>query len=210
MPIGSKQRLITRLVEAALGQTAERPLFPWLRNKHGAAEFGAYYNNIVAIFEALGGGAESHALKGEGRLVYDAYFPEPHNFIFEFDEIQHFSSYKLQALDLYPGSLKLGFDIEHYKRLCRQHKDTADSYFKSKTTRDFPCEGGRTAQRAYLDAFRDFLPPLHGLNPTLRISEFEVEGVEGDDEQARETVRAILVSRLPSILPPHTMQRIKI
>ena len=41
-------------------------------------------------------------------------------------------------------------------------------------TADFPYVNGRAAQRAFFDTFRDWLPPQHGLNPTVRLAEFEV------------------------------------
>ena len=36
---------------------------------------------------------------------------------------------------------------------------------------------GRAAQRAFFDTFRDWLPSLHGLNPTVRLAEFEVNPI---------------------------------
>src|SRR5690606_27411776 len=97
--------------------------------------------------------------------------------IFEFDEHQHFSSARLKTFDFYPTELKVNFSIVQWKQLCKTHKDNADKYRKSKTSADFDFVGGRTAQRAYLDCFRDLLPEINGLQPTVRICDFEVNDI---------------------------------
>lgn len=196
MPVGDKQRLITSVLEQVLGVKAQYPTFAWLKNKHLKADFGPYYSHVDHIFKQLGGEQQSNLAKREIRLTCDAYFGEPYNFMFEFDEFQHFSTSKLKALRLYPEGLALGFDLEFYKDLCMRHKQAADKYRSTKVTTDFPFIGGRTAQRAYLDCFRDFLPTLHGLNPTLRISEFEVNRISVLNTDSNEILRALLRSRL--------------
>ena len=73
--------------------------------------------------------------------------------------------------------IRLDFDLERYRELCRVNasvalKKGAGGYRRS--TQEFPFPGGRHAQRALFDAMRDLLPVKHGLNPTIRISEFDV------------------------------------
>lgn len=90
----------------------------------------------------------------------------------EVDELQHFTPYKSIALEAYPIDAELGFDLAEYISLCQRYGMEALSkgplgYRASKP--EFPFEYGRAAQRAYFDAFRDLLAPLHGLRPTLRI-----------------------------------------
>lgn len=82
--------------------------------------------------------------------------------------------------------------MEYYKCLCFKHRKKADKYRKNKTTKDFPFATGRTAQRAYLDSFKDILPNLHGLKPTIRISEFEVQSITANDNESRKIIERIL------------------
>ena len=114
----------------------------------------------------------------------------------EFDEFQHFSSARAKALDLLPDGLSLGFSLSDYKRLCHAYDQRADKYRRDKRTRDFRLIGGRTAQRAYFDASKDLLPVLHGLRPTIRISEFEVEHIWENDVEARSFLRALVERKM--------------
>jgi hypothetical protein len=178
MAVGDQQRIAIMLLEEILGEKAMTNVnFWWLYNKHSKDEFGKYYNDIDNIFVKLGGDRAGLENKGKRALKPDCYFGGRYNFIFEFDELQHFTIYKLTALQNYPLDLNYGFNIEKYIKFCRRYSDEAiqkgpSGYRKSKE--EFPFENGRAAQRAYLDAFRDILPTLHGLNPTIRISEFDV------------------------------------
>ncbi|MBI1923980.1 hypothetical protein HYR99_06995, partial [Candidatus Poribacteria bacterium] len=68
-------------------------------------------------------------------------------------------------------------------------------------TADFPFVNGRAAQRAFFDTFRDVLPPLHGLRPTLRLAEFEVAEILNGTltgQAAKELVSSLLTQRLLS------------
>jgi hypothetical protein len=57
---------------------------------------------------------------------------------------------------------------------------------------------------------KDLLPPLHGLNPTLRIAEFEVTQVLANDKAGQDIVRGILRNRLPTILPAKNLAEVSI
>jgi hypothetical protein len=85
---------------------------------------------------------------------------------------------------------------ERWKQLCKTHKDKADKYRKAKATTDFNFAGGRTAQRAYLDCFRDLLPLLHGLQPTVRINEFEVTDIYVNNQEACNKIEKLLKTKL--------------
>jgi hypothetical protein len=165
-----------------------------MQNRHTKEHFGDYFSLADKIYSTLGG--ERRSLKRMQRLRCDAYFGGNHNFILEFDEIQHFSSDRARTLQMFPGDLHLGFDKAHYLALCNQHWERADAYRRAKQTADFRFVGGRTAQRAYFDAFRDILPMLHGLRPTVRISEFEVSGIATDTPEARRVLRELIVSKV--------------
>lgn len=195
MPKDERQQLITEIAEKVLGISAEpQKSFDWFRNIHTQEDFGIYFPLINHIFLMLGGDLE--AGKEPRLLKCDAYLPAPLNCIFEFDEHQHFSTARLKTLELYPSKLRLGFAIDEYKRYCGEHRLEADKYRYTKRTRDFDFEGGRTAQRAYLDCFRDILPSLHGLNPTIRIAAFEVVEVTGNDARGRAIVKKLLRKKL--------------
>lgn len=197
MPVGDKQKLITDIVATVLGQ---KPLldksFEWFINKHTSDHFGKWHSTIDTIFHNLNGDLAANQSKRTQCLECDAYFGGLYNFIFEFDEYQHFSSARLQTLELYPPDLNVNFSVDEWKSMCRMYKDRADKYRKSKTTTDFNFHGGRTAQRAYLDCFRDLLPQQHGLKPTLRINEFEAEGIYTNNKENCNRIEKLIKSKL--------------
>ncbi len=197
MAVGDKQKLITQIVGTVLN---ERPItnekFDWFVNKHSKENFGTSLNVIDKIFKQLNGDISANQSKRTVKLECDAYFGGQHNFIFEFDESQHFSSSRLLTFGLYPNELKLSFSIDQWVKECRNYKIEADNYRRSKTTTDFNFEGGRTAQRAYLDCFRDLLPQHHNLNPTLRINEFEVIGITSNNKEAYKKIELLINSKL--------------
>lgn len=92
--------------------------------------------------------------------------------------------------------MKLNFSISQWKKHCTENKSRADKYRKSKMTVEFNFEGGRTAQRAYLDCFRDLLPQFHGLNPTLRLNEFEVNNITSNNLEAQKQIEKLLKIKL--------------
>lgn len=197
MAVGDKQKFITEIISKVLNEPAQtRKRFDWFINKHTKENFRKYYFTIGRIFEVLNGDVTANQEKRTVSLDCDAYFGGKYNFIFEFDEFQHFSSSRLTTIDCYPPGLKLNFDLESWKQLCNKHKNKADNYRKSKKTADFNFIGGRTAQRAYLDSFRDLLPEIHGLNPTLRINEFEVAGISGMGKVAFYKIEELLKLKL--------------
>ncbi len=182
MAVGDKQRLITEILGIVLNQVPQTDIkFDWFINKHKKDFFLSQYNIIDNIFTTLNGDFEANQNKKTTNLNCDAYFGGQYNFIFEFDEYQHFSSARLKTLEKYPTDLKLNFSVNQWKEYCANNQAKADKYRKSKTTSDFNFIGGRTAQRAYLDCFRDLLPQFHGLKPTLRFNEFEVLGINSNN-----------------------------
>lgn len=194
---------IIALVAEVLGVPAERRAqFDWLRNKPAPEHFGVHYPKILSLFDQLGGDKDGLLGKADGYLTPDAYFPEPYHFIFEFDELQHFTAPRQKTLTLYPENAPLAFDKRQYLRFCEEYHEPAlrkgTDRFRRKTA-DFPFVNGRAAQRAFFDTFRDWLPPLHGLRPTLRIAEFEVAGIfsgELTGRAARDHIAELLEQRL--------------
>jgi hypothetical protein len=158
MPVGDCQR---EFGEAAVpdGIILSGQKFPWLSQQgHLALPEGSQAREVLRrIYVALGGDedilgtARSRALPGD-------YLHEPTRTLIEIDEVQHFTSARFTALEHYPGEMPLGFDLEHYKSLCRRHSMQADKYRASKEARGFG-PGGRTRQRATTTHFATSLPP---------------------------------------------------
>ena len=194
---------IIRLVEEVIGIPAERRAqFDWLRNKPRCEDFGEHYDTVIALYTALEGDWEGTTAKADGYLIPDAYFPEPYHFIFEFDELQHFTAFRERTFQFYPANIEIGYAPEQYQQFCQQYHTAAlakgPDRFRRRTA-DFPYTNGRAAQRAFFDTFRDWLPPLHGLNPTLRLAEFEVAPIlngELTDTAAKAYMQRLLHQRL--------------
>ena len=172
---------IIALVEEVLGTTAERRAqFEWLCNKPSQEHFGNHYEVVMQLYAELNGDWSGTTEKTDGYLIPDAYFPEPYHFIFEFDELQHFTRYRELTFSFYPENIPLAYMPEKYIKFCQQYHAAAlakgPDRFRRRTA-DFPYVNGRAAQRAFFDTFRDWLPTQHGLNPTVRIAEFEVKSI---------------------------------
>ena len=194
MAVRDKQRLIIDIVGDVLGIKAEEnKSFDWLKNQHSKECFFDYYRNIDDIFTHLKGTFEA---KRSIKLQCDAYFGGIYNFICEFDEMQHFSTARQHTFSFYPQDIQLNYSLESWLSLCKTQAKNADGYRKNKTTSDFNFIGGRTNQRAYFDCFRDFLPGMHGLNPTLRICEFEVGNIFENNAGSRKIIEHLLKNKL--------------
>lgn len=194
---------IIALVEEVFGIAAERRAeFDWLRNKPRPEDFGEHYDAIMALYTELEGVWENTTAKTDGYLIPDAYFPEPYHFIFEFDELQHFTQYREQTFRFYSENIRLGYEPQKYRQFCQQHQTAAlakgPDRFRRRTA-DFPYTNGRAAQRAFFDTFRDWLPPLQGLNPTVRLAEFEVKPILNEQltgNAAKTYIERLLYERL--------------
>ena len=194
---------IIALVEEALETTAEkRAQFEWLRNKPCHEHFGDYYDILMELYDKFGGDWEGTSAKTDGFLTPDAYFPKPYHFIFEFDELQHFTRFREQTFRFYHEDMPLAYVPEKYLKFCQQYHAEAlakgPDRFRRRTA-DFPYVNGRAAQRAFFDTFRDWLPPRHGLNPTVRLAEFEVTSIlsgELTGDAAKSYIKRLICERL--------------
>jgi hypothetical protein len=193
MAVGDKQKLITEIVGIVLNERPQIEKFNWFINQHQKDHFKGSHNLISQIFTDLNG---NNSIKRIMQLQSDAYFGGKYNFLFEFDEIQHFSTARLKTLDSYPKHLKLNYSVADWKKWCTTHSTIADGYRFNKATTDFSFNGGRTCQRAYPDCFRDLLPQHNGLNPTLRIAEFEVNGISQINNSSVEKIKTLLKEKL--------------
>jgi hypothetical protein len=129
---------------------------------------------LQRIFDALGGVGDVQRSGRINTLECDL-LHEPTGRFIEVDEHQHFTSFRLIALDLYPDDAPLGFDLERYRDLCREIAPRADRYRRTKTARAFGV-GGRQRQRAYYDALRDLAAPLMGHGPVVRVDAVDDDG----------------------------------
>ncbi len=197
---------IIALVEEVLGAKAQkRAQFEWLCNKPTKEHFGDHYHSLIKLYEELNGDWDGTTRKAHGLLTPDAYFPAPYNFIFEFDELQHFTQYRELTFKYYPQNIPLAYTPNIYIDFCKQYHSFAlakgPDRFRRKTT-DFPYVNGRAAQRAFFDTFRDWLPTLHGLNPTLRLSEFEVKPILNGEvvgDRAKSYMKRIIKNHLEDV-----------
>lgn len=197
MAVGDQQRLITDIVAKVLNEAPQTNVsFDWFINKHLPNHFGKHYNTIDTIFKLLNGDLIANQSKKTMTLNCDAYFGGQYNFIFEFDEYQHFSSSRLKTFEFYPNELSVNYDPSDWVQLCHTYKEKADKYRKSKKTVDFNFLGGRTAQRAYLDCFRDLLPETNGLQPTVRLAAFEVTGIHTNNIDACVKIEKLLKAKI--------------
>ena len=180
MPVGDCQREFAAAA-AADGIVLGRQSFDWLSEQ---GHFGLLrvaglsrqadiervdgaVRALEAIYVKLGGNPGVLEAGRQNRLRGD-FVHEPSRTLIEIDESQHFTSFRLATLDLYPHEAPLGFDLEEYRRLCRRWRGKSDNYRRTKEARGFGV-GGRQRQRAYYDALRDLATPAMGHPPLVRI-----------------------------------------
>jgi hypothetical protein len=171
MPVGDTQR---EFAEAARrdGINLEVHRVEWL-NQRGHlglpddAERRRTIDALDEIYRALGGDLPTLTSARTTPLPSDFIHRDTGTLI-EIDESQHFTSFRLQTLELYPPDTPLGFDRQHYVALCKQWRAKSDKYRRTKEARGFGI-GGRQRQRAYYDALRDLATPAMGHPPLIRI-----------------------------------------
>lgn len=171
MPVGDTQRIFAETA-AADGVKLAGQSVDWL-NQRGHlglptdGERRLAVDVLERIYLVLGGDLAVLATARPTRLRGDFTYP-PSRTLIEVDESQHFTSFRLQTLELYPPDAPLGFDLQEYKELCRKWQRKSDGYFRTKSARGFG-NGGRQRQRAYYDALRDLATPAMGYPPLIRI-----------------------------------------
>jgi hypothetical protein len=154
---------VERLLEET-GSTVERDVsFDWLSNRvpldTKVASLSRVRYRLIALHRRLGGDYSVLESKTRRPLRFD--FCVDDSILIEIDRRQHFSSHRLITLDFY-DDLKHDLNIPQYRRLCAELGATTDKPRRRQGAKDFPFEGGRSAQIAYFDAARDFLAPANG------------------------------------------------
>lgn len=171
MPVGNTQREFAATASKdgieLTGQSVD-----WLnRRGHAGIPGDATRRSAITALERiylhLGGDLTAHTTAKPTRLRGD-YVHAATGTLIEVDESQHFTSFRLQTLDMYPDDATVGFDLDHYRQLCKIWQRTSDNYFRTKEARGFGvC--GRQRQRTYYDALRDLATPAMGRPPLIRI-----------------------------------------
>jgi hypothetical protein len=177
---------VRELLAATYGQCRVNHQFRW------PARPEDYANTLIAdslqqIRAALG------AWRGQRDFIKSALMPpcdffiSAPPFIVEFDESQHFSRARLITLSLYPETIPLGFSLAHWQQLCGEI-DARD---------DQPID--RDERRAWYDTLRDFVPAVHGFEPTIRLYGAETPwcSLEAASAAAQEHFRTLINNRLP-------------
>lgn len=154
-----------------------RTRVPWI-NQRGhfglPPQAASALHTLDRIFDALDGNRPEQAAKRLTPLPGDFLHVESGTFI-EIDEHQHFTTYRLATLNLYPHDLDVGFDVDEYRSLCRSWSSKADRYRQDKAAIGFG-QGGRHRQRAYNDALRDLATPAMGYPGVVRVAAPERDG----------------------------------
>ena len=143
---------------------------------------------LAAIYARLKGDVSVlHAARANLFLPVDLVHA-PTGTVLAVDDREHFTSFRLAALDLYPAGRAVGFDVEEHKDLCRALAAETDGLWRGLAAKGFGF-GGVGRERAYHDALRDLATPAMGHPPLMRIA-----AVDGDGAAAYERHRAAVVS----------------
>lgn len=176
MAVGDCERAFQ---EAAMqdGVKLHRYKLPWI-NQQGhfglPARAGAAKLVLHEIFLGMGGDAVEQAGKRSIALPGDL-IHEPTRTVIEVDESQHFTSFRLKTLEMYPSDYLEGVNLAEYRELCLLWAARSDGYRRTKPAVAFGL-GGRQRQRAYYDALRDLALPAMGYPSIIRVSEFDGDG----------------------------------
>ena len=127
-----------------------------------------------------------HAARANLFLAVDLVHPKSGTVV-ELDEREHFTSFRLGALELSPSDAAAGFDLDEHKRLCRELCAETDGLSRGLAAKGFGF-GGVPRERAYHDALRDLAVPAMGHPAVVRIA-----AVDGDGAAAYERHRAALL-----------------
>ena len=112
----------------------------------------------------------------------------PTGTVIQVDGPEHFTSFRLQTLDLYPAGVALGFDLDEHRELCRACCATSDAIARGMPAKGFGF-GGVPRERAYHDALFDLATPAMGHPPLRRVA-----ALDGDGAAAYQRHRAALLA----------------
>lgn len=114
----------------------------------------------------------------------------PTGTVIEVDGPEHFTSFRLTALRLYPARTAVAFDIAAHEELCRTLAATSDGLSRGLAAKAFGI-GGVQRERAYNDALRDLATGAMGHPPLVRITAVDGDGAAAY-RHSRDEIRAAL------------------
>ena len=130
---------------------------------------------LATIHARLGGDLSVlHASRANLLLPVDLVHP-PTGTVIQLDGPEHFTSFRLQTLELYPPEVTLGFDRDEHAGLCRELRARTDGLSRGLPAKGFGF-GGVARERAYHDALRDLATPAMGHPPLVRIPVLDGDG----------------------------------
>jgi hypothetical protein len=145
---------------------------------------------LSAIYDQFGGDtAVMRSLRMNYFVTVDLVH-EPSGTVIELDESKHFTSYRLKTLERYPPDVKVRFDRDEYRALCREWAAQTDTLDRAFAAKGFGI-GGRQRERAYRDALLDLGAPAMGLPPVVRVIALDGDGAAAYGRD-RDRVRALL------------------
>lgn len=133
------------------------------------ATLGAIYARLKGDVSVLYASRENLLLPVE--LVH-----VPSGTVIQVDESPHFTSFRLTALELYPDTATVAFDLDEHKELCRSWCSRTDGLARGLPAKGFGF-GGLQRERAYRDALCDLAAPAMGHPPVIRIAAVDGDGV---------------------------------
>ena len=131
----------------------------------------AALDRLAAIYARLNGDESVLHAARENLLLTAELVHEPTGTVIEIDGPEHFTSFRLAALELYPP----GFDVAEQAALCREWSARTDRLERGLAAKGFGF-GGRPRERAYHDALFDLAVPAMGHPPVIRIAATDGDG----------------------------------
>ena len=138
------------------------------------------------IFARLRGDVTVLVASRENLLLPVGLVHEPSGTLVQVDGPEHFTSFRLTTLDLYPVDAAIGFDAGEYRRRCQELAPVSDTIARGMAAKAFGF-GGVQRERAYHDALFELTTPAMGHPPLIRVA-----AVDGDGAAAYRRVRDVL------------------
>ena len=138
------------------------------------------------IFARLRGDVTVLVASRENLLLPVGLVHEPSGTLIQVDGPEHFTSFRLTTLDLYPVDAAIGFDAGEYRRRCQELAPVSDTIARGMAAKAFGF-GGVQRERAYHDALFDLATPAMGHPPLIRVA-----AVDGDGAAAYRRMRDML------------------
>ena len=152
------KRRVREMLERIYGTCLTDHRFRWQTDlaSYAGTPIESALREVATGLKTVRGFGVSDFVRSKVLAPCDFWVPVP-GFVVEFDESQHFTTPRRLALSAYSSQQPLGFCAKRWMRLCESHdaKDNDPPY--------------RDEQRAWYDALRDLVPPVKGLQPTVRL-----------------------------------------